>query len=106
MAKFYGKIGYGITEETSPGVWTENQIEKDVVGEWLRDSKRSSSTNKVNSDITFNNLISIVIDPYSREHFQFIKYVKDGISGVKWTVTNAELQYPRLILTLGGIYNV
>ena len=23
MAKFYGVIGYAVTEETKPGVWTE-----------------------------------------------------------------------------------
>ena len=35
MAKFYGKIGYAITGETKPGVWTDQIVEKDVIGDFL-----------------------------------------------------------------------
>lgn len=28
MAKFYGVIGYAVTEETKPGVWAEKIIER------------------------------------------------------------------------------
>ncbi len=103
--KFYGKIGYGFTGETAPGVWRETDIEKDVVGDWLKSSRQLGDSSKVNSDITFSNIVSIVADPYAREHFQFIKYVIDGRSGCKWKVTNVEVQFPRLLLTLGGVYN-
>ena len=105
MAKFYGKIGYGFTGETVPGVWTDIFEEKDVVGDWLKNTRQLVNSNKVNDDITVNNIISIVADPYATEHFQFIKYIFDARSGVKWKVTNVEVQFPRLLLTLGGVYN-
>lgn len=105
MAKFYGKIGYSFTGETVPGVWTDDFIEKDVVGDWLRNTSQLISNDKVNGNIKVNNLISIVADPYATEHFQFIKYILDARSGVKWKVTNVEVQYPRLVLTLGEEYN-
>lgn len=105
MAKFYGKIGYGVTGETVPGVWQDTIIEKDVVGDWLKNTRQLVDSNKVNDDIRVNNLISIVADPYATEHFQSIKYILDSRSGVKWKVTNAEVQFPRLLLTLGGEYN-
>lgn len=105
MAKFYGKIGYSFTGETVPGVWVDDIIEKDVVGDWLKNTRQLVSANQVNDNITVNNLISIVADPYATEHFQYIKYILDARSGVKWKVTNVEVQYPRLLLTLGGEYN-
>ena len=105
MAKFYGKIGYGLTGEPVPGVWQEMDIEKDVVGDWLKNTRQLIDSNKVNDDIKVNNIVSIVADPYATEHFQFIKYIQDGRSGVKWKVTNVEVQFPRLLLTLGGVYN-
>lgn len=105
MAKFYGKIGYSFTGETVPGVWTDQFIEKNVVGDWLKNTRQLINSNQVNDNITVNNIVSIVADPYATEHFQFIKYIQDGRSGVKWKVTNVEVQYPRLLLTLGGEYN-
>lgn len=105
MAKFYGKIGYGFTAETVPGVWEETDVEKDIVGDWLRNTRQLVDSSKVNQNITVNNIISIVADPFTREHFHYIKYILDSISGVKWKVTNVEVQFPRLLLTLGGEYN-
>lgn len=105
MAKFYGKIGYGFTGETVPGVWQPIFEERDVVGDWLKNTRRLVQSNKVNDDIIVDNLISIIADPYATEHFQSIKYILDSRSGVKWKVTNVEVQYPRLLLTLGGEYN-
>lgn len=105
MAKFYGKIGYSFTGETAPGVWADDFIEKDIVGDWLRNTRRLIDSNQVNDNIVVNNIVSIVADPYATEHFQFIKYVLDSRSGVKWKVTNVEVQFPRLLLTLGGEYN-
>lgn len=105
MAKFYGKIGYSITEESAPGVWTDTYIERDVVGDFLRNTRQLQDSSKVNSNININNMISIVADPYASEHFHLVKYILDSRTGVKWKVTNIEVQFPRLLLTLGGEYN-
>ena len=103
MGKFYGMIGYGITKETAPGVWVDTIIEKEAYGDILKNSRQMDSSDKVNSDISINNRISIVADPYIQENFQFIKYVK--FLGISWRVSSVEVEYTRLILTLGGVYN-
>ncbi len=103
MAKFYGKLGYAITTETVPGVWTPTIIEKDVMGDFLRNMHKLEHAAQANDNITISNIISIVADPYVRENFRYIKYVI--IDGVKWKVESVEVLYPRLTLTLGGEYN-
>lgn len=103
MAKFYGKIGYGITEEVKPGVWVDNIIEKNVIGDLTKNSRLLEKSDGINDNINISNTISIVADPYITENFHLIKYVK--FLGVAWKVKVAEVQYPRIILTLGGEYN-
>lgn len=103
MAKFYGPIGYAQQVETKPGVWEEQIVEKFYRGDMLRNTRRLQSTDKVNDDINVGNEISIVADPFANGNFHSMRYV--GFLGARWKVTNVEVQYPRLILTLGGLYN-
>ena len=104
MAKFYGKIGYGTTVEDTnhPGVWTEEIVEKYYRGEVSRLSRRLEGSG-VNNDINVNNSISIVADPFATENFSSIRYVE--WMGKKWKVYDIEVVYPRLNLTIGGLYN-
>lgn len=102
--KYFGKVGFVYTEETVPGVWEEVQTEKDYYGDVLRYSKSYQTTSeKVNDDVNFNNQISILTDPFAMNHFQDIKYLE--WMGAYWKITSVEIQYPRLILTIGGVYN-
>lgn len=103
MAKWFGKIGYAETVETSPGVWTEQIVEREYFGDLVRNTRRLQSADKVNDDITISNEISILSDPYAVNNFHSIRYVE--FMGAKWKITNVEVSYPRLILSLGGIYN-
>lgn len=105
MAKFYGQLGYAITSEseTQPGVWKTSIIERNVTGDIIRQSRRLENSNNLNNDIVLSNQVSILADPYAVKNFQFIKYIK--LQGVAWKVTVAEVQYPQLVLTLGGVYN-
>ena len=103
MAKFYGKVGYIQTEEVAPGVWDEKIIERPYYGDVTRNTSRFQSSGEVNDNININNIISIVADPYANENFQYMRYVE--FKGAKWKITNAEVQYPRIILTIGGVYN-
>ena len=103
MAKFYGVIGFAETVETSPGIWTEQITERKYYGDVIRNSRRLQSTDQVNDDITISNEISIIADPYANGHFYSIRYVE--FMGTKWKVSNAEVKYPRLVLSLGGLYN-
>lgn len=105
MAKFYGPIGYSISEETSPGVWTpEHLVEKNYKGNVLQNYRKVSSGESINDNIDISNRISIVADPFAMLHFHTIKYVK--WMGAYWKVTTIDAsQRPRLILTIGGVYN-
>lgn len=102
--KFSGKIGYAVTEETTPGVWVDQIVEKDATGDYIRNSQRFNNSNQVNDNVRFVSSISIIADPYALKNQNFIKYVKT-FEGIAWKVESIELQYPRLILTLGGEYN-
>lgn len=103
MTRFCGPVGYLITEETSPSVWTENLIEIVYIGDSLRLTNRWTPADKLNDDIAISNKISIVADPFAFEHFHNIKYVK--WLGICWKVTSVSVEYPRLILEIGGEYN-
>lgn len=101
--KWSGLIGFEYTEETKPGVWTPVTKEKHYYGNLDRILKLSQTANQVNDNININNTLSIVADPYANEHYFAMKYVV--LSGTKWKITNVEVKYPRLILSLGGVYN-
>lgn len=104
MMRWYGKVGYSETVETKPGVY-ENQ---DTVCEYYGDVKRNSTrwitnSDSINDDLTVSTQISIVADPFAFEKFYSIKWIE--YMGVKWKVTNADPQPPRILISLGGVYN-
>ena len=101
--KFYGPVGFVEVTEKRPGVKTLTPVEYKYTGDVLRRSLRYQAGDAVNDTITPSQQISILVDPYARSHVGSIKYVK--WMGTAWKVTEASLQYPRLILTLGGVYN-
>ena len=105
MAKFYGKIGYatGGSIETKPGVWEPEIETRTYSGEMIRNSRRLESSDSTNDNINIVNEVSIVADPYAYENFHNMKFMQ--LMGTKWKITNVEVQYPRLILTIGGVYN-
>lgn len=104
MTKWYGKLGFGETVETAPSVWSEQIKEREYYGDLIRDSRRlQSASDKVNDDIQISNQLSIVADPYACENFHSLRYAT--YMKTKWKITDVEVQFPRLILTLGGVYN-
>lgn len=103
MAKFYGKIGYGESVETAPGVYEDVITELSYYGDVIRNTRQLQTGENLNSDITVNNSISIVADAYANEHFFAIRYIE--WMGTLWSVTDVEVKSPRLILRMGGVYN-
>lgn len=101
--KFYGKVGYGVSVETAPGVWTDTITEVAYFGDVVRNSRKLQDGSKVNDDLSVENSISIVADAYAHEHFFAIRYVE--WAGTLWTVSTVDVQIPRLLLRLGGVYN-
>lgn len=104
MGRFAGKVGYGVTVETAPDVWSDSITERSYKGEVLNETVSHVESDKVNEDLKFSSRISIVADPFALGHFTNIKYVVDE-SGVYWSVSSVQLKRPRLILSTGGIYD-
>lgn len=104
MAKFYGNVGFAETVETEPSVWEEKIVERPYFGDVLRRSRRLESSGNVNSNVNVTNEISIVADPYANQNLFAMRYVE--FMGTKWEISNVDVQYPRLVLAIGGVYNV
>ena len=103
MAKYYGSVGYEDTVETSPGIFEEGIIVRDYYGDVIRNNRRLENQGEINDSINVANQISIVADPYAQENFWRIRYIT--FMGQKWKVKEVNVEFPRLILTLGGLYN-
>lgn len=105
MAKFHGNIGYGESQEIPPdsGIWKDVITEQEYYGDVLQATRNLESGEGLNKDITVSNRISILADQYANEHYFAIRYIQ--WEGVLWTVTKVEVQRPRLILSLGSVYN-
>ena len=104
MMRWYGKVGYSETVETKPGVY-DNQ---DTIREYYGDIKRNSTrwvtnSDSTNDDLTVSTQISIVADAFALQKFYSIKWIE--YMGVRWKVANADPQPPRILITLGGIWN-
>lgn len=103
MGKFYGKLGFGHQQETAPGVYQEFITERNYSGDVRRNSRRWQSTDKLNDDLEINNILSIVADPYAVENFHALRYIE--WHGARWKAASVEVAYPRLEITMGGVYN-
>lgn len=104
MAKFCGNVGYIETIEVEPGVWLPQETLLPYFGDWVRYARRFQvSSDSTNDNSNVSNELSIVSDPYAIKHFSSIRFIED--EGIRWKVTAIEPKYPRLILTIGGLYN-
>jgi hypothetical protein len=102
MAKWFGKIGFATQAETSPGIWTERITTREYAGDVMRYNRRLQTTDQVNDNITVTSEISIIADPFANQNVHFMRYIE--FMGAKWKIDTVEPAYPRLKLTLGGLY--
>ena len=105
MSKFYGIVGFVDSKETEPGsgIWEDEVTEKFYRGEVTKNYKRWNNSDYLNDNLDISNVISIVADPFISNKLFSVKYVK-WLNNY-WQVSTAEVQYPRITLTLGGVYN-
>ena len=102
MSKWFGTIGFETTEETAPSVYEPQLVERDYYGDLTKNNRRFDNGSTANGEITVSNQLSILADPFAQEHFYSIRYAT--LYGGKWKVTDVSVEYPRLVLTLGGLY--
>ena len=103
MAKYYGQIGYATVEETSPGVWVEEITERNYYGDVVRNRVNVQQGTTVNAGVTISKQISVIADPFAYENFTNMRYIT--YLNQKWSITGVDVEHPRLILTIGGVYN-
>ena len=104
MAKFCGIIGYATQVEISPGVWQDKIIERGHQGDILDNTGRwTSSTDSTNDNLSLGNKFSIMASPYILKNHHSMRYIE--FMGVKWKITSVDYKHPRLIISVGGVYN-
>ena len=103
MGRFYGKIGFATLIETAKGVWQEQITTRTYYGEVLRNMSKTQGAETLNDNLNVENKLSIVADPFAYANFYTMRYV-DWMETL-WKITSVEVQRPRLILTIGGVYN-
>lgn len=103
MAKFFGDVGFSSMVKTAPGVMAEQDVVRSYYGDEILISTKWNSGEKINDDLTATSKISIVADGFAYQNFSGIRWVK--WLGQKWKVTSAQVERPRIILTLGEVYN-
>lgn len=103
MTRFAGEIGYIETVQTAPGVWEEVVKKVNYKGDVIRNSRQLEKNETLNDNVTVNNSFSIVADAYAFQNFFNMRYLR--WLGTNWKITSVEVQRPRLILTIGGVYN-
>lgn len=104
--KFSGKIGFWEGDvETKPGVYKSLIVEKDYVGDVMRNSRMFQNVDsQQNDNLVTTNKISVVSNLYLMNNWHSIKYVL--WNGVKWKVKSVDItSFPRAVLELGGVYN-
>lgn len=105
MGRFYGQVGFLVTEESEPGsgVWVERLVERPYYGDVLKHRMSWSSSEHLNDDLTLNNDFSILADAFAYRCIGAMKYVR--WNGFCWKISSAEVEHPRIRLTIGGVYN-
>jgi hypothetical protein len=103
MAKFYGNVGFIETIETTPGVWKAQETVFPYDGDLTRNTSMFQTSGGINDNKDINTEISIVGDAYAIQNFTNIRYVE--FMGAKWKVSSVAPSLPRLILSIGGVWN-
>ncbi len=105
MAKFYGKVGFVLTQETEEGsdIWDTVETEKPYCGDLIRSQRRWESGESVNENLTVSNEVSLLMDDFLQVNIGYVKWIE--CMGAKWKVQSITLNYPRVNFTLGGVYN-
>lgn len=102
--KFYGRVGFAAqTVEVRPGVMEDVVKERMLFGDVLLPGRSFSTSDKIIPDSSVTNRISLVADEYTNENFFDLRFIE--YKGVLWTITRIEEKRPRLIVSLGEVYN-
>lgn len=103
MPRYYGTVGFGIQKVTAPGVFQEEIVERNYYGDILSNTRSYENGTGLNDNLQISNQISIVADAFAYHNFHSIRWIE--FMGAKWKVRKVDVQRPRLVLSIGDIYN-
>lgn len=105
MTRWHGVIGFVMTEESpeGSGIWKDAVTEREYSGQQDSFKRNWDSSSNLNENISINSVISVIADPFLYKNIGFARYV--NIMGIDWRISMIENQYPRINITVGGIYN-
>lgn len=103
MSKWYGKVGFATTVEYEAGCWEEMLTVRPYYGDVLSNKWKKQNSGGVNDDINLSNQISIVADSFAFENCSAMTFIE--YSGAFWKITDVEVQFPRLLINVGGVYH-
>lgn len=108
MAKFSGVIGYQEEVEIAPGIWDTQYLEKPARGDILQKNHRWNAMNysTVSSD-SISDRITIGADDFVMRlcRQKRIRYVKFEGDDTRYSVMDAAVDRPRIVLSIGGVFN-
>lgn len=105
--RFHGTVGYATSAETVPGVWRDTITEREYYGDVVRNTRHLEPPvqvpPEVNSNLSLENSFSILADAHAYANYMTIRWIE--WEGNKWRVSSVEVRRPRLILTVGGLWD-
>ena len=103
--KFFGNIGFVVTEETSPGVYeVSDPVERPYYGDVNRHRVSwQSNSESINDNILVSNDFTIIADDYIVSNIGYMRYIV--WNGCKWKITSFDLSFPRITIAIGGLWN-
>ena len=103
-SKFAGPIGFFSEQvEISPGSFDDVIVERNYYGDVSRPGIRTRMGENILPDLDITNEFNIMANAFAFENFDAMRYIE--WRGVRWTIRQVEVQAPRLILRVGGVYN-
>lgn len=104
MGKFFGRVGFAVTEDVGDGVWKEKITDKKYAGDVVRLQKNRDAGEHINDGLRLNAQFSILMDPWFQDHLSSVRYIEYMNS--KWVIETVDpTNYPRVLLTPGGLYH-
>lgn len=102
MARYYGKIGFATQSETRPGIWEDTIEERPYKGDIMTNTRRFDTSEGINDDVVLSNRFSVVSDAYLLSHIPAMRYLE--YMGTKFKIVSAEIERPRVSISVGGVY--
>lgn len=105
MARFSGKIGFATTSESvsEPSVYEETITERKYTGFILTEYNNHNDKTTINTDVRLNMRFSIIMDPYTAQNINNLRYIE--YMGTKWKISSVEVKLPGLIISIGDMWN-